>query len=436
MRLFILVASFLYLIPILKGQDPFPFPDTIEIVEQPVYLIPEPPSLKSGKVLLLQMAYARDEVMNLEDVQNPLWDQVYSVDLVFTKYPVDTSRWRTDYNELMEGRLRSLYALDSSIFYRKGIKWRYVLQTDCKSEPEAMQYFHGFILRMEPGRPITQTEVVEEIVADRAPRVRPKRPRLLQPSDSLPDFLKKHPEMEEIASIVYGRVSQLKDSSVFKVMKRHPEWENMLVVMDWTASMYVNRATVLNWYRSQKDAEAIRHIILFNDGNWTPHAGKKLGKTGGIYHTRPYDFDHIIRLMYKVRKNGLGGDPAENDIEALLVSARNLNGYEDILLLPDRNTSIRDLKLVTRFKKPVRIILFRNKMIRQTVVGRNRGKWIPNPYVHPHYLTLASITGGSIHTDTRDIYGLKELKAGEIVRFGKFEYQKQSNGSFKLISRG
>lgn len=433
MRKPILFLSLLLSFLILKSQNPFPFPENIEIVEQPFYLLPELPTVKSGKALVLQMAYAQDEVMNMEDVQNPLWDQVHSIDLVFTKYPVDTNDWRTDYNVLMEGRLRSLYDLDSSIFYKKGIKWRYVLQTDCKNEPEAMQFFHGFIIKMEPGVPVEKEKVVE-LVEERLVPEKKKRPRLLEPSDSLPAFIKQHPEMEEIAAIMYGKVSKLKDSSVFKIINRHPEWKNMLVVMDWTASMYVNRATVMNWYRSQLDAEAIRHLIFFNDGNWTPHGGKKIGKTGGIYHTKPYDFDHILRLMYKVRKNGLGGDPAENDMEALLVSARNLNGYEEILLLPDRNTSIRDLRLLPKFKKPVRILLFRNKMYRK---GRSKsGKLIENPYIHPHYLTLASFTGGSIHTDELDIYNLKQLKAGEILRFGDFQYQKQTNGSFKLISRG
>ncbi|MEM8888752.1 MAG: hypothetical protein AAGD28_12280 [Bacteroidota bacterium] len=433
MRLFFLCSILILSSFLLKGQNSFPFPEDIEIVEQPIYPIPEQQIINSGKVLLIQMAYARDQVLNMEDVENALWDQVYSVDLVFTKYPEDTSKWRTNYDVLMRGRLASLHRLDTSLFHKEDIKWRYVLQTECKTEPEAMQYFHGFVLRLEPGRPLEDIpeEIVEEVKVERKPR----RPRYIQPSDSLPDFLKEHPEMEEIASIIYGKVGKLKDSSVFRIMRRHPEWKDMLVVMDWTASMYINRATVLNWYRRQTDQDRIKHLVFFNDGNWTPHGGKKIGKTGGIYHSRPYDFDKILRLMYKVRKNGLGGDPAENDIEALLVASRSLSDYQDIIFLPDRNTSIRDLKLLLRLKKPIRILLFRNKKVKQRGVGRNSGKLVANNYIHPHYLTLASFTGGSIHTDTRDLYHLDELKAGDTVRFGRYEYKKQPNGTFRVISR-
>lgn len=418
-----------------RAQHSFPFPKNIELVELPVYQMPPQQLIKQGKYLLIQMAYAKYQILNLEDTKNALWDQVQSVDLIFTKYPADTSKWRTNYQELMNGRLQALYGLDTSIFNNKEIKWRYVLQTACKTEPEAMQYFHGFLLRMEPGRPLTEEEEgeIKEEIVEKPVR---KRPRYLQPSDSLPDFLKDHPEMEEIASIMYGKVNQLKDSSVFDVMKRHPEWKNMLVVMDWTASMYVNRASVMNWYRRQMNEEVIRHLVFFNDGNWTPHGGKKIGRTGGIYHARPYDYDKVLRLMYKVRKNGLGGDPAENDIEALLVSSRNLSGYREIIFLPDRNTSIRDLKLLTRLKMPVRIILFRNKKVKQRAVGRNSGKLVANHYIHPHYLTLASFTGGSIHTDRRDVYDLQSYKAGDTISFGKYKYQKQKNGTFRLISRG
>ena len=137
--------------------------------------------------------------------------------------------------------------------------------------------------------------------------------------------------------------------------------------------------------------------------------------------------------MLKVRRAGLGGDPAENDIEALIRSIRSLKeDYEEIVLIPDRNSSIRDIRLLRYLDRPIRIVLFQNKKTRSVGLG-GTGELEENHYVHPHYLTLASLTKGSIHTSGRDIYDLADMKHGESIRFGRFHYIKQKNGTFKQL---
>ena len=40
--------------------------------------------------------------------------EVYEIDLVFTLYPKDINKWRTDYHELLSDRLNMLFQLDTS----------------------------------------------------------------------------------------------------------------------------------------------------------------------------------------------------------------------------------------------------------------------------------------------------------------------------------
>ena len=384
-------------------QDDFPLPAHVQQLEIPVYLQTETYQDPYQGRAALAMAYANYHIQNPEVLTDIQSEWVQQVDLVFTKYPIDTAAWRTSYTYLLQSRLKELHELMPGLFTQPKVKWRYVLQTEGKTEKEAKSYFHGLVLHWERG-----------------------------PSPILDTVLHHFPEMSPISDIIFGRVPKLPDSSAFWVFSRHPEWVNKVVIMDWTASMYQNRATVLNWHRKQLNQGGIKHLILFNDGNRTPHMAKRKGKTGGIYHIVPDTLELVVALMAKVKANGLGGDPAENDIEALLRATRGIKGTGEVILLPDRNSSIRDISLVRYLHHPVRIILFRGKKTRSVGLGSS-GEWIENTWVHPHYLSLASLTKGSIHFHDREIYDLHKMKAGERIKFGSWEYEKKANGTFKSL---
>ena len=262
----------------------------------------------------------------------------------------DREAWRTDYDWLLENRFKALYEIAPGLFEQSRIKWTYVLQTGCKNEIQAKNYFHGFIIRSS----LKSSRKIAQIIAQ----------------DST---------IQPLANIIFGDVPRLSDSSAYLVFERHPEWKDMLVIMDWTASMYTNRASVLNWHRKHLDQKAIKYLILFNDGNRTPHVNKKIGKTGGIYRIDPYDFEAILDGMLKVKQSGLGGDPAENDMEALLKSTRFLKDYGEVVLLPDRNSSMRDFKLMPYLDKPVRIVLFSLGKTKQVGLGAKKGYGLKTP---------------------------------------------------------
>ncbi|MEM7513998.1 MAG: hypothetical protein AAF388_23930, partial [Bacteroidota bacterium] len=187
---------------------------------------------------------------------------------------------------------------------------------------------------------------------------------------------------------VLNGYARIKDSTVFKVMERNRHWNDMLVVMDWTGSMYKYGLQMLLWHKQQlKDNNSsIKHLVLFNDGNNRKNWQKKPGKTGGIYKTPSHDLEYIIKTMSFVMKKGDGGDAEENDLEAVLTGINHLNKYEDIILIADNKSEVRDMELLVKINRPVHIILCDTEQEK----------------IHPHYKEIAEKTGGSIHTIGED----------------------------------
>ncbi len=302
----------------------------------------------------LRMDYAQFEIQNPEE-----WNQIsdkneaYEIDLVFTKYPKKIEDWRTNYFELLNDRLKTLFALDSALA-SPNIHWNMVLQTQCTNENEAKRYFHGVVIKYRP----KNARVVKD---------------LLNPDD--------------IEAYLNGNL-KTPDSTVLKVLDRHPEWNNMLAVVDWTGSMYQYGSELVLWHKIQShfNPARIKYFVFFNDGNTKKNWQKKPGKTGGVYRARTVELDELLSTMQYVMKKGDGGDIPENDLEALITGVQYLEGYEDVLLIADNRSAVRDMELLSEINKPVHIILC-----------------AVNGSIHPNYIQIARQTGGSIHTLTEDI---------------------------------
>jgi hypothetical protein len=304
----------------------------------------------------LLMEYARAEIQNPEAWQALAGEQVaYEIDLVFTLYPRDVDRWRTNYYSLLNARLRNLFALDSSL-RDKSIRWNMVMQTNCTTEEEAKQFFHGFVIKYRP----RNARVVEEV---RTPA--------------------------ELRELIRGNIVT-RDSTVISVLDRNPGWQDMLVVMDWTGSMYQFGAQVVIWHKHHQlgDLSRVRHFVFFNDGNNKPDWQKKPGRTGGVYRAKSADLEELVSTMEYVMKKGNGGDNPENDLEALLTSLQYLEGFQEVILIADNKSAVRDMSLLSKIDRPVRVIACD----------------VQNGQVHPHYLQLAKATGGSIHTREKDYF--------------------------------
>ena len=302
----------------------------------------------------LRMEYAKFDVLNTDDWLEKTKNNVaYEIDLVFTKYPEDIKAWRTNYHQLLVDRLEALFELDPSLKSPK-IRWNMYLQTQCDTEDKAKQYYHGFVIKY-----------------------RPKRVR----------YINQIKDPRELKALISGHIAT-RDSTVFRILDRNPQWDNMLVVMDWTGSMYRFGAQLVLWHKLNMQAQEsrVKHFVFFNDGNNKKPWQKRIGKTGGVYQSKTDEIEEIVETMEYVMKKGNGGDPEENDIEAILTGVQYLTDFQEVILIADNKSEVRDIELLEKLDKPVRIILC-----------DYRGQ------IHPDYLRIAKETGGSIHTLKEDI---------------------------------
>src|SRR5690606_34139262 len=94
---------------------------------------------------------------------------------------------------------------------------------------------------------------------------------------------------------------------------------------------------------------------FFNDGNNAATKNKKIGKTGGIYFTK--SISEINKQIKEAMQMGNGGEAPENDIEAILYAIENDNLADEIVLIGDNYSAVRDLELLKEISKPVHVIL-------------------------------------------------------------------------------
>lgn len=209
---------------------------------------------------------------------------------------------------------------------------------------------------------------------------------------------------------------RLKDSSLIKIMNRNDDWNDMLVVCDVTGSMFAYMGQLLIWYKLNFDLKKVKYFVLFNDGDKKDDNLKKSGATGGIYTYEATDFKSFKKSMEEVIRQGTGGDAPENDIEAILKGITVFKNYDEIILIADNTAGVRDIDLLKRLRKPVRIIL----------CGTENG-------INPDFLKIAHKTKGSIHTIESDIRDIGNIQEGQtididgnifIFRAGNFQFVK------------
>jgi hypothetical protein len=161
----------------------------------------------------------------------------------------------------------------------------------------------------------------------------------------------------------------------------------------------------------------VSHFVFFNDGNRKRAREKKIGKTGGIYHCDQSDLSGILETMEKVMRNGNGGEIPENDLEAIRKSMLLLDDYEDIVLIADNKSGVRDMPLLKNLDKPIHIILCDVK---------------DDGFIHPDYIQIAFHTGGTLHTMEKDIEILTELKAHKSLSVGNMTYQLRDSALVRI----
>lgn len=203
------------------------------------------------------------------------------------------------------------------------------------------------------------------------------------------------------------------------------QFENKIIVTDITGSMYGYMEQVMLWHALNFSKEEDKKYLFFNDGDGKATVQKIIGSTGGLYFCQGQikDFNTIINTMRKGMRNGGGGEYPENDVEALLAAQKQRKEYDEIFLIADNYSPVRDLELMKELKVPIRIILCGVEDGGSSFWGKRE------KIINEEYLNLAHATNGSIHLIKQDIYELAKTQEGEsiTIKGQKFDF---INGRF------
>ena len=343
------------------------FEETLPITQVEIYQYNN-----AAQSVLLENGYAKYQFENNNDWPPQGINVVPTeVTVIFTQYPKHKSFWLTDYHWLLAKRLEELFSLDSAL-NDTSITYNIVMQTDCENEFEALQLFHGIEVKYRLVEEVDEAELTEES------QTRIKSSGSTTQSKKIKRFM--------------ARQQYYTDSTVYSVLDRHPEWQNSVMVIDWTGSMHGYGAESVLWQAMNESKSGIEKIALFNDGDKKKNRNKQLGRTGGIYIENTSSISKTVKLFNKVKNKGTGGDSPENDIEAIATIVSAAPETESVILIADNQSCIRDFALINCIDKPVHVVL----------CGTKKG-------INPQYVNVAWRTGGSIHTKELDLVNLQEL---------------------------
>ena len=223
-------------------------------------------------------------------------------------------------------------------------------------------------------------------------------------------LVRKYPRYEEFPC-------KPKDQTVYKAFSENPQWNNILVVSDFTGSMSPYNQQLLLWFKlNLSEQKKFRHFTFFNDGDKKNDRMKIIGKTGGIYHSDSVSFSSVEKLIDRVLSNSNGGgDTPENDMEAILSGMNQCKDCKDIVWIADNRATPRDLSLMSKIGKPVHVIL----------CGAEGG-------VNPRILDFVYRNKGTLHTLDEQMNNLASLKEGQVVSIGSRDY-KIIKGKFQVV---
>ncbi|MEO8149846.1 MAG: energy transducer TonB [Bacteroidia bacterium] len=214
----------------------------------------------------------------------------------------------------------------------------------------------------------------------------------------------------------YYKFIEEQDSSVFKILNRN-NWKNTLFVCDVTGSMSPYTSQLLLWFRLNLTQGLVKQFFFFNDGNNMNDMKKEIGRTGGIYHASTDDFTMVANTLYEAMTNGAGGDVPENDLEAIIEAIKLYPEYDNVVLIADNFATPRDLNLISKINKPIKVIL----------CGTYSG-------LNTNYMDMVRANKGSLHTIEEDITNLVNLNEGEEINISGQTY-KIHNGKFERMQK-
>lgn len=211
----------------------------------------------------------------------------------------------------------------------------------------------------------------------------------------------------------------------YQALDRNMEkWKNVVIVCDMTSSMFPYTTQVFDWMMENVDNNNIKGIIFFTDcdslGNET--RGRLPGK---MFLVKKKDELALWDTMFAAISNTENNkDRSENNIEALLFAQKNFPEVDEIVMIADNSSHVKDMRNLSKVKKKTHIIL----------CGETYEK---NLAFQSDYVQIAKKTEGSIHTLEDDILNPANIKEMTVIRVGKiyFRFQKGKFYTTKMIFR-
>jgi len=356
-------------IPPGKIKNLFPKFPRVQLIEE--YEMPQ------RNTMHIKMDYGKYKILNPEVWQNGIADKKpRMVELVMTLHPSSTKKWRDDFFKLIGNRMKKLYALDSIFLLDENIRWKISLQIKSKSSSTAKKMFHGIVIHYTP----------------------------LKDKESVNKYMS---SLHRSRNNRYTTMTEL--DKLNKILDRlKKKYKKMLIITDCTYSMEPYGAEVALWHLLQDTSTSVSNFVFFNDGDGIPTKQKVLGKTGGIHFADPKRPQEVINTIRMVTLMGKGNDDEpENDAEAVLRAMDRTPDFDEIVLIVDNNSDIRDIELLEKLDRPIRIVL--------CGVGQEG--------INYDYIKLAFHTKGTLHTVEEDISILINAKEGDKFKLDGYRYE-------------
>ena len=398
-----------------------------------LYDVPE-----KNNVYVFASEFAKDVILS-DNIPLELRNaDIYQIDYVYTAYKaVDTFSQK----QLNLQRLNNLYKIFPEIFDYNMVKWNFLEQTAPKDTAAARKAFHGFVFYTKTfnsdsafSAHLSEIDSLDKIFADYfgdtivsykpvtvekikyLPRLKYKRKKgIIYDKKSI--WNRKELNLidtisyDTIISVTAGRFISI-DTVLFSVLHRNKSWnyDSAVVVMDVTGSMWPYIAQMLIWTKKFYQKTNKIRFVFFNDGD--RHPDGPIGHSGGYYSVDTKNFDVILDSADYTMSRGCGGLGPENDIEAMIYAQKRFPNAKFIILIADNYARVRDMTLLKKIKKPVKVVL----------CGTNNN-------VNTQYLEIAYRTHGSIHTIEEDIENLSNLKSDDVLEINGKKYRFK-NGKF------
>ncbi|MCP4441260.1 MAG: hypothetical protein GY810_20335 [Aureispira sp.] len=214
-----------------------------------------------------------------------------------------------------------------------------------------------------------------------------------------------------------------KDPKFFEKMRKpilaplyrfRDKWKNAVIVTDMTGSMSPYREQVLVWHALTMTKGHNNKYVFFTDENDKGVCrSPNIGKAGGLYtfQGKMSNFESLIKVMRKsIEKTWPNSSTPENDLEAALTGQRIQSKADELVLIVDNFSPVRDIALLEQLKVPVHIIICGTSAC---------SRW---KIVNEQYLNIAYKTGGSVHSIEKDLFDLGKQQEGATLHFAGAEY--------------